>query len=72
MIDTPSENLASPEFRALTMLTSALADTLERVDLLETFVVKLQKVAVEAEADAPPEDPALKWVDAVTRQLVLT
>lgn len=71
MIDTAREpNLQSPEFRALTILTSALAETLDRADLLEVFTVKLQKVAGEFSEEAPPEDPALKWVENVTVQLL--
>lgn len=71
MIDTQLEpNLQSPEFRALTAVVAALAETLDKVDLLEVFTVKLQRVAVDLETDAPPEDPAMKWLDNLTTQLL--
>lgn len=70
MIDTPQENQLSPEFRALTIVTAAMAETMARAGLLDTFIVRLQSVSADAAEGLPPDDPALKWVETITLQLL--
>lgn len=68
MNGTPFETPSTPEFRALTIVTSALASTLAKADgnLLAVFIVSLQAVAEDLEED----DPALQWVRSISSQLL--
>jgi hypothetical protein len=70
MTDAVADNEPTPEFRALTLFASAVAETFDKAGLLDTLVVRLQKAAVEASEDLSRDDPALKWVENVTMQLL--
>jgi hypothetical protein len=70
MTDTTSSN-TSDEFRALTILAFAVAETLGQQGLGEKFLVNLMRVIEDQRSKAPDGDRAIVWADRLATELLI-
>lgn len=70
MTDTPNAN-TSDEFRALTILALAVAETFEQLQLGEKFLVTLLRTTEDQRSKAPDGDRAIVWADRLATELLI-
>ncbi|MCY1649098.1 hypothetical protein OVA11_19160 [Caulobacter sp. SL161] len=70
MIDEPTTR-PSDEFRALTILALALAETLGQQGQGEKFLVNLMRVIEDQRPTAPDGDRAIIWADKLSNELLI-